>query len=47
VGTDRVVRCMVERGLPVYEIAPEEETLESFYLSLMREQKEFGSTPQL
>jgi hypothetical protein len=30
----------VERGMPVYEIAPVEETLEDFYLSLMNGQKE-------
>ena len=35
VGTDVVVRLLVERGMPVYEIAPVEETLEDFYLSLM------------
>src|SRR6266446_4607321 len=34
-GTDQVVRLLVERGMPVYEIAPQEQTLESFYLSLM------------
>ncbi len=34
-GTDQVVRLLVERGLSVYEIAPVEETLEDFYLSLM------------
>jgi ABC-2 type transport system ATP-binding protein len=34
-GTDQVVRLLVERGLPVYEISPEQETLEGFYLSLM------------
>jgi ABC-2 type transport system ATP-binding protein len=34
-GTDQVVRFLVERGLPVYEITPVEETLEDFYLSLM------------
>jgi ABC-2 type transport system ATP-binding protein len=34
-GTDQVVRLLVERGLAVYEIAPVEETLEDFYLSLM------------
>ena len=32
VGTDQVVRLLVERGMPVYEIAPVEETLEDFYL---------------
>jgi ABC-2 type transport system ATP-binding protein len=34
-GTDAIVRVLVERGMPVFEIAREEETLESFYLSLM------------
>ncbi len=37
-GTDQVVRLLVERGMPVYEIAPVEETLEDFYLSLMNGQ---------
>jgi len=37
VGTDQVVKSLVERGLPVYEIAPQEETLENFYLSLMND----------
>ena len=36
-GTDQVVRFLVERGMPVFEIAPVEETLEDFYLSLMNE----------
>ena len=40
VGTDAVVRLLVERGMPVYEIAPVEATLEDFYLSLMNGQKE-------
>ncbi len=39
-GTDQIVRLLVERGLPVYEIAPVEETLEEFYLSLMNGDKE-------
>jgi hypothetical protein len=34
-----VVKLLVERGQPVYEIAPAEETLEAFYLSLMNRQK--------
>lgn len=38
-GTDIVVRRLVEWGMPVYEIALEEETLESFYLSLMKKPK--------
>jgi ABC-2 type transport system ATP-binding protein len=38
-GTDQVVRLLVERGISVYEIAPEDETLESFYLGLMNDQK--------
>jgi ABC-2 type transport system ATP-binding protein len=36
VGTDRVVRRLVEQGMAVYEIAPHEQTLEDFYLGLMR-----------
>jgi ABC-2 type transport system ATP-binding protein len=35
-ATDQVVRLLVERGMPVFEIAPEEETLEGFYLGLMK-----------
>ena len=35
VRTDQVVRLLVERGMPVYEIAREDETLEQFYLALM------------
>jgi ABC-2 type transport system ATP-binding protein len=41
-GTDQVVRLLVERGIAVYEIAPVEETLEEFYLSLMNGQREVG-----
>ena len=36
VGSDQVVRVLVENNQPVYEIAPQEETLESFYLALMK-----------
>jgi hypothetical protein len=36
-GTDAVVRLLVQRGIAVYEIAHEAETLEGFYLSLMKE----------
>jgi ABC-2 type transport system ATP-binding protein len=39
VGTDRIVQLLVERGLSVFEIAPQEQTLESFYLSLMNGEK--------
>ena len=42
IGTDQVVRLLVERGMAVYEIAPVEDTLEDFYLSLMNGQKEAG-----
>jgi ABC-2 type transport system ATP-binding protein len=35
VGTDQVVRLLVEKEISVFEIAPAEETLESFYLRLM------------
>jgi ABC-2 type transport system ATP-binding protein len=37
VGTDRLVRLLVERGMPVFEIAREKETLEGFYLRLMKQ----------
>jgi len=35
VGTDAMVRLLVEKGIPVYEIAREGKTLEEFYLALM------------
>jgi ABC-2 type transport system ATP-binding protein len=38
VGTDQVVCRLVEWGVSVFEIAPEEQTLEGFYLSLMRQE---------
>jgi len=37
IGTDTIVRRLVERGMPVYEIAKAEETLEQFYLRLMND----------
>jgi ABC-2 type transport system ATP-binding protein len=37
VGPEQVVRRLVELGLPVFEIAPVVETLEDFYLGLMKE----------
>ncbi len=36
IGTDQIVRLLVQQGMPVYEIAPVAQTLEDFYLSLMR-----------
>lgn len=38
VGTDRVVRLLVEQGLSVFEIARGEQTLEDFYLLLMEQE---------
>lgn len=35
-GTDEVVRVLVAQRFNVYEIAPQEETLEAFYLSLVQ-----------
>ena len=35
-GTDVIVRRLVEQGMAVYEIARHEQTLEDFYLGLMR-----------
>jgi ABC-2 type transport system ATP-binding protein len=40
VGTDQVVRLLVETGIPVFEIAPDQESLEDFYLSLMNGKRE-------
>jgi len=36
VATDEVVRLLVGRGISVFEIAPQDETLENFYLGLMK-----------
>jgi ABC-2 type transport system ATP-binding protein len=36
IGTDQIVARLVARQEAVFEIAPEQETLENFYLSLMR-----------
>lgn len=36
VSTDQLVRRLVEQGMPVFEIASVEPTLEDFYLSLMK-----------
>ena len=37
IGTDQVVRRLVEKGIAIYEIAPVEQTLEGFYLGLMKD----------
>ncbi|EEF61021.1 ABC transporter ATP-binding protein [Pedosphaera parvula] len=34
--TDRIVRCLVQNNISVFEISPQEQTLEDFYLSLMK-----------
>ncbi len=39
VKTDALVRHLVAMDMPVYEIAQEEETLESFYLNLMQDSR--------
>ncbi|MBA4146516.1 MAG: ABC transporter ATP-binding protein [Verrucomicrobia bacterium] len=36
IGTDQIVKRLVEQGMPVFEIARHEQTLEDFYLSLMK-----------
>jgi ABC-2 type transport system ATP-binding protein len=36
VGSNQLVERLVERRQPVYEIAPEEQSLETFYLALMK-----------
>ncbi len=35
-GSDALVRALVGLGMPVFEVAPEETTLEGFYLGLMK-----------
>ena len=42
--TAEVVKHLVGAGFPVHEIAPEEETLENFYLALMEEQRSQSPT---
>ncbi len=37
VGSDLVVKRLVESGMPVFEVAQEEQTLEMFYLNLMKQ----------
>lgn len=36
IGSEQVIRLLVEKGMTVYEAAREAETLESFYLNLMK-----------
>jgi hypothetical protein len=40
VGTNRLVRFLIEHGRAVHEITPEQTTLEQFYLGLMEREKE-------
>ncbi|PYM15530.1 MAG: hypothetical protein DME18_04085 [Verrucomicrobia bacterium] len=40
IGSDRIVRRLVEQGVAVYEIARHEQTLEDFYLRLMRDESD-------
>ena len=40
VGSDCIVRLLVEKGFPVYEIAADHESLEAFYLGLMNSKQE-------
>jgi ABC-2 type transport system ATP-binding protein len=47
VGTDRIAKCLVEQGMPVFEIAREEESLESFYLTLMNESRQGDKTAKV
>jgi ABC-2 type transport system ATP-binding protein len=44
VGSDTLVRRLVEQGMPVFEVAPEQDSLESFYLSLMSKMQGSRST---
>jgi ABC-2 type transport system ATP-binding protein len=42
-GPDQLVRCLVQAGRAVFEIAPDEMTLEQFYLELMRQSGPSGT----
>jgi ABC-2 type transport system ATP-binding protein len=42
ISSDQVVRFLVGKDMPVYEIAPDHESLEAFYLGLMNGKKEAG-----
>jgi hypothetical protein len=44
---EQVVRCLVQNGISVHEIAPHEQDLEAFYLSLMRKEQTPPSPPIL
>jgi len=46
VQTDAIVRFLVQNDFAVHEIAPAEETLEGFYLSLMQNQRNSTPNPQ-
>jgi ABC-2 type transport system ATP-binding protein len=46
VAADAVVKRLVELGFRVSEFAPEEQTLERFYLSLMRDEPMTGPNPE-
>jgi ABC-2 type transport system ATP-binding protein len=46
VATDQTVRLLVEKGISVFEIAPAEETLETFYLRLMAKPEGNGARGQ-
>ena len=39
-GTDQLVKLLVQREIQVFEVAPAEETLEGFYLSLMNGERQ-------
>lgn len=45
VKTDALVRRLVALDMPVFEVAQEEETLESFYLNLMQDSRATKSEP--
>src|SRR5262249_9891406 len=47
VGTDQVVQLLVQRGVPVFEIAPQEQTLEDFYLALMNDERDENTRTSL
>lgn len=46
VGSDQIVRCLVQSDISVFEITPQVQTLEDFYLALMKSSKKIDQNLQ-
>ena len=45
--TEEVVRCLVHKGISIHEISPQEQDLEGFYLSLMKDGQPVSDPPEI